>query len=280
MISKGFFHFKVWVVGGFLGNEAYQGFFEVTDNDDNYDITFTKRDEVEGSIAITFKDISIGEAGVWSLDETHQAYRYNRSLSKWTPVASSSSPQSQQNLAWKSIESGSPNIVYAIELTDSYLYFRDGITKANPVGTRWINTRIKVVQVSSNPFITYIVTGDDNSGGGGGEFKSFTLTPTSQNLKTWQTSLVTHNQAVPNKLSVGFGNTMAYLDKASQLFIRERLSLKNEQYGSVWQWTKEDVALSEISSGAGLFGIFRDKLVLYKTGRCGYLLSTQFHFIG
>ena len=267
------------MIGGFLGNEAYQGFYTVNDNNNNngnHEIKFTKRDEVNGgpTPAITFKDISIGEAGVWSLDETHQAYRYNRSLSKWTPVALQT-PRSQQNLAWKSIESGSPNMVYAIELTDGDLYFRDGITSENPVGTRWVNTRLKVAQVSSNPFITYIVTDKD----AGSEFKSFTLTPTSENLKTWQTSLVTHNQAIPNKLSVGFGNTMAYLDKANQLFIRERLSLKNEQYGSAWQWMKENVALSEISSGPVLFGIFRDKLVLYKTGKCLFRVSSSFFLI-
>ena len=147
------------------------------------------------------------------------------------------------------------------------LYFRDGITGENPSGTNWMKTNIQAMQISSNPYITYLVTADDeDTGKGGGEFKSFTMVPTSENLKTWRTSLVTHNQAIPNKLSVGFGNAMAYLDRFNQVFVRERLPLKNEQYGSAWQWVKEEIALSEISAGPLLLGIFRDKLVAYKNG--------------
>jgi len=244
---------EVWVLGGLFGNEAYQGYYNPKGRAS--DINFIKRDTTNEAGVNAFKDITIGESGVWALDEIHRAVYFNKDTKTWNLIPDG--PEGK--ISWKYIESGSPNVVYGIELNEGKLYFRSGITPEIPQGTKWINTGIKAEQVSTNPFVTYIITTDN-------EFKSFTSAPTSSNLKTWVTSLVTHNQAIPNKLSVGFGNSMVYLDDKNILFVRDPLLLKNEQFGSIWEWNKLGVPLSDVSAGPVVFGIFKDKLVAYKTG--------------
>ena len=245
------------MLGGLLRNEAYHSVYDpqATRNQ----LSFTRQIRLQDGGSASFKDISIGESRVWALDDPHQALYFNPGSKRWSKI--NSKTPTGQKLAWKSIESASPNVVYAIELFQGNLYFRDGINPENPKGEKWINTGLKVTQVSSNPYVTYIITK------GSGEFKSFTTPPSSQNLKTWITSLVSHNKKITNKLSVGFGNTMVFLDESNKLVVRERLPMKNEQYGSIWSWRPEDVVLSDVAAGPVLFGIFDNKLVASKKGR-------------
>lgn len=246
---------EVWVIGGLLRNEAYQGFYNPNSRTTN--MQFLKRDKDEqGRSSPGIKEISVGESGVWAVDGERNARYYDRATQRWLEIPDVNS----NSLKWRTIESASQNNVYAIKLLENELYFRAGITDDNPRGTKWIKTGVRAFQVSSSPYITYIMSPNN-------ELNSFTMLPTEDNIKTLVTSLKTHDVKIVNKLSVGFDNTLIYLDDINRLRERDKLSLDDEQFDSKWRWqTYDNIKLTDVSSSPILFGIMGNKIVIKQNG--------------
>lgn len=256
---------EVWVIGGLLRNEAYQGFYH-TEKRGTQSIDFIKRDRDEqGRSSLAIKEVSIGESGVWGIDRDNNARFYDKTNQRWLKV-----PDAASNLKWHSIESGSQNNVFAIELQSNNLFFRADVTKENPRGEKWVSTGLKALQVSASPYITYIVSPD-------GKLNSFTMSPTQENIKTLVTSLKIHDVDIVNKLSIGFDNTFLYLDDVNNLMKRDLLPLEDEQFDSKWRWQKDvNLKLTDVSSGPLVFGIMKDKIVVKKDGMYFMLVSGKF----
>lgn len=255
---------EVWIIGGRQGNEAYQGFYDpVRRSRGIFDLSKQNTDQ-SGSF-LPLSEVSVGESGVWGIDTDGRVRYYDLTPKRWLPVSDTDARRK-----WRFVESGSDNNVYAIEQKTSTFYFRAGITEENPRGDKWISTGLRASQVSTSPYITYLVSSDDN------KLNSFTIPPNEENLKIWVTSLKTHDVNVKNKFSVGFDNTLVYLDNAGLLKERDLvLSMEDEQFDSKWRWLKYNVRLTDVSSGPVVFGIYKGKIIAKQSqGR----FSFQRHF--
>lgn len=244
----------VWVLGGLNGRIPYQGTYDINGDDE---VKFERRGDVE------LKSISVGESGVWGIGYKDLKARYfDRVTKKWQTI-----PNDGKN--WEVIESASPiNNVYAIDYEFSELYFRDGISGDNPVGTKWVYIGLSATQISSGSHATYLVTDD-------GALKSFSEPPTSNKLKTWLSGLKSYLNEVSNTFSVGFGGVVAFLDEDNDVVERNILLPKDELNDKIWIWgLNRGVGASDISAGPVIFGIVGNDIIAKKGKVCLHIIST------
>ena len=182
----------MWLLGGINGRNPHYGIFNPLNN--NLKI------EQKGNL--DFIDLSVGESGVWAVQESTGApYHYLYSENKWLKVPS--------NIRFKMIESASPiHTVYAIEESENKLYFLNGVSPQNPAGTDWIYIPAKVMSILSTPLKTYVKMAD-------GKWKMFHSTSIGPDLYSWVSSWenVKWDSFRMPKVSAGFDGSVVYASK-------------------------------------------------------------------
>ncbi|XP_065639868.1 cubilin isoform X2 [Hydra vulgaris] len=199
----------IWILGGEKGQTPYYGIFD----------PISSNFKIEKMGNFNFFDLSVGESGVWAIEEnTGTPYHYLHSDNKWLKVSS--------NFRAKIIESASPaHTVYAIEDSENKLYLRNGISPQNPLGTDWTHIPVKVKSILSTPLKTYVKMVDD-------KWQMFYSSAIQSDLYSWISSWekVKWDTYSMSKVSAGFDGSVVYASRNGLHNFKQTSELNNQDY--------------------------------------------------
>ena len=211
--------------------------------------------------------ISSGAAGVWAVQSYLGVPVYRDGVTEQTPGGLSWLPV--EGRGFTVIESGLPSCVYALSATFE-LYYRDGISDSNRIGSSWKQIWGKYKFVSAGSYGVWVIDLENRIYFGKGSSADLSL------VKNWK-EIETPDSSSIRYVVAGFDGSVWALSHDYMVFKRDSVNIFNPT-GKSNGWRRIDgLKLGAISAGLpGVIGVTLDQNVVVHQGK---LLLCYSHFI-
>lgn len=211
--------------------------------------------------------ISSGAAGVWAVQGYLGVPVYRDGVTEQTPGGISWLPV--EGRGFTVIESGLPSCVYALSATFE-LYYRDGISDSNRIGSSWKQIWGKYKFISAGSYGVWVIDLENRIYFGKGSSADLSL------VKNWKEIEKPASSSI-RYVVAGFDGSVWALSDEYILFKRDSVNIINPT-GKSNGWKRIDgLKLGAISAGLpGVIGVTLDQNVVVHQGKSYQFYS---HFI-